>query len=275
MHKLSLLALLLSSSALAAPATESLTTPAPTATAPEVQDMSDPLAVYSQLGAGITNDGLNLKLGNQYDAGQPNRLAMNIIELKGMLGDTFGWSDRPYRDNSIDSVRLRNFSLNTQTGLGSQLDINYNFDSSYLAEQNASVSYSFIKALPKMGRLQFYPLVGAGANIALNQYVNDDRTKIDAGYTLPGTFMVAGMYSKLELTDKIWFNYNPMWMKTLSGSDFYKQNAFGDDHDDVLQHEVTASYQMTPRLNMRYFINWDNHAGFNDAVHRLEVNYQL
>ena len=39
-----------------------------------VQDMSDPLAVYSQFGAGVTNKGLNLKYGQSYDTGNPNTI---------------------------------------------------------------------------------------------------------------------------------------------------------------------------------------------------------
>nr|WP_305415718.1 hypothetical protein [Photobacterium leiognathi] len=32
----------------------------------EVQDMSDPLAVYTQGGVGMSNNGLNLKMGKSY-----------------------------------------------------------------------------------------------------------------------------------------------------------------------------------------------------------------
>ena len=34
----------------------------------ELQDMSDPLAVYTQAGLGYTDKGLNLKVGKAYDS---------------------------------------------------------------------------------------------------------------------------------------------------------------------------------------------------------------
>ncbi|GAA03858.1 putative uncharacterized domain protein [Photobacterium leiognathi subsp. mandapamensis svers.1.1.] len=37
----------------------------------EVQDMSDPLAVYTQGGVGMSNNGLNLKMGKSYDTKDP------------------------------------------------------------------------------------------------------------------------------------------------------------------------------------------------------------
>ncbi|OEC42915.1 hypothetical protein A9G06_04790 [Aeromonas sp. DNP9] len=240
-----------------------------------LQDMSDPLAVYSQWGSGISDDGLNLKFGNQYDSGSQNKRAMNIIEAKGVMGEGLGWSDHQNRDNSLDSLRLRNFTINTESGLGTQLDIIYNFDESYLAEQNASVSYSLIKALPAWGPLQLYPLAGIGANISMNQYIDSNRKQIDAGYTIPGTFYLVGMYSKLTLNEKWWLNYNPMFASTLSGSEFYKENAFGDGESAALYHEVALSYQYSGRLNFRTFINWNNIAGIEEAAYRLEFNYQF
>ncbi|WP_198589565.1 hypothetical protein [Shewanella sp. 10N.286.51.B7] len=53
----------------------------------EVQDMSDPLAVYTQVGGGITDAGLNLKLGQTYDTNNPETMGMNIIEGKGLLAN--------------------------------------------------------------------------------------------------------------------------------------------------------------------------------------------
>ncbi|MGL5727874.1 MAG: hypothetical protein ACRCYD_08490, partial [Plesiomonas sp.] len=109
--KLSLIALsLLMLSAHSVIAEEKSPHLATTTSQQNTQDMSDPLAVYSQLGLGISDDGVNVKFGYQYNSGQPQTRAMNIIELKGILGDSLGWSDRAYRDNSIDSARLRNFS---------------------------------------------------------------------------------------------------------------------------------------------------------------------
>ncbi|TOH24680.1 hypothetical protein CGI84_25035, partial [Vibrio parahaemolyticus] len=96
-------------------------------------------------------------------------------------------------DDSIDSFRLRNFQVEVAKGLGRQLDVNYDVDNDKL-----DASYSFIQGLPKFGMLQLFPLAGAGVTIA-NDFSGDDK-----GYEIPGTFTVVGMYSKIELTDKIW-----------------------------------------------------------------------
>ena len=74
----------------------------------EVQDMSDPLAVYTQVGAGATNYGINLKVGQAYDTGDPKTIAMNVLELKGLLGEALGWSGGSQRDNRLDGLRFRN-----------------------------------------------------------------------------------------------------------------------------------------------------------------------
>ncbi len=74
--------------------------------------MSDPTAVYTQAGIGITNKGINVKIGDSYDTGNPDTMAMNIFELKGIAGDTFGWDSDDVKDNSVDTIRFRNFSRN-------------------------------------------------------------------------------------------------------------------------------------------------------------------
>ncbi len=103
-----------------------------------VQDMSDPLAVYTQAGAGVTNKGLNVKIGRAYDTGNDDTMAMNILELKGIAGSSLGWSGTSDRDDSIDSVRFRNFTINTTNGLGRQIDLNYNVE-----QEALNSSYSF------------------------------------------------------------------------------------------------------------------------------------
>ena len=50
----------------------------------EVQDMSDPLAVYTQAGMGLTDKGINIKVGQTYNSGDPEVMAMNVIEVKGI-----------------------------------------------------------------------------------------------------------------------------------------------------------------------------------------------
>ncbi len=234
----------------------------------ELQDMSDPLAVYTQAGVGVTDKGLNVKIGQTYQSSQPGRMAMNVIEIKGIGGDFVGFrdNDEPLYgnvDDSIDSFRFRNFQVEAAKGLGQQFDVNYDVDNDKL-----DASYSFIKALPKLGVLQLYPLLGAGVTIA-NDYSGDD-----AGYEIPGTFTVVGMYSKIDVTDKIWINYNPMYMHTLSGSGDYKSDYYAGE-DNILTHEVALSYQINARTNIRYFANWNEHVNFGDGDHRIEVNYQL
>ena len=48
----------------------------------DVQDMSDPLAVYTQVGGGLTDKGANFKFGQTYDTGSDVitqiRYGMNI-----------------------------------------------------------------------------------------------------------------------------------------------------------------------------------------------------
>ena len=234
--------------------------------ASEVQDMSDPLAVFTQGGVGITDKGLNLKVGQTYDSGKENVAAMNVFELKGIGGEMLGFrdNDEPMYgsvDDSIDSFRLRNFQANIKNGQGRQLDMTYDVDSETL-----NASYSILQALPQIGGfLNLYPLAGAGVTV---QNTEDD------GYEIPGTFTVVGMYSKVALTDKIWINYNPMYMHTLSGSDTYKNGNFAGDNN-ILTHEFAISYQLTPRSNIRYFANWNEKVDFADGDHRIEYNYQF
>jgi len=235
----------------------------------EVQDMSDPLAVFTQGGVGFTDKGLNLKIGQTYDSGKENVAAMNVFEIKGIGGDVLGLRDNDKAlygnvDDSIDSFRIRNFQANVTNGQGRQFDMTYNVDSDSL-----DASYSILQALPKMGILNLYPLAGAGVTVA-NNYDGEG----DNGYEIPGTFTVVGMYSKIALTDKIWINYNPMYMHTLSGSDLYKNGYFAGDNN-ILTHEFAISYQLTPRSNIRYFANWNEKVDFADGDHRIEYNYQF
>lgn len=231
----------------------------------EVQDMSDPLAVYTQLGGGYTDRGLNVKIGQTFDTGSNTTMGMNVLEFKGALGESLGFRDDA--NDSLDSVRLRRFEADMTNGRGMQIDANYDFNN-----EAGSLSYSVIQALPKLGPVQFYPLAGLG--VAFGNNVQGDNGEVVSGYSVPGTFGLIGTYTKIELTDKIWFNYNPMWMTTLSGSKQYTEYGFGGE-SSVLAHEVAASYQFTTRFNVRYFANWTEHSNFKDGEHRIEFNYQI
>ncbi|MDG3086174.1 hypothetical protein P7F88_08690 [Vibrio hannami] len=234
----------------------------------DVQDMSDPLAIYTQVGAGVTNKGLNLKIGKTYSTGVEDSAGMNFIELKGIAGESLGWHEnQEERNDSIDSLRFRNFTANLKNGRGAQIDIQYDLNSEF-----GLASYSVIQALPKFGPIIFFPLLGAGAAFG-NNVVGDDGHQV-SGYSVPGTFAVAGTYTKVAVTDKVWINYNPMWMKTLSGSETYKDHGF-ENHESTFTHEVAVSYQVSPRFNVRYFSNWSEHTRFSDGDHRIEFNYQL
>ncbi len=239
-----------------------------------VQDMSDPLAVYTQAGMGYSDKGLNLKFGQTYDTGSETTMGMNVLEIKGIAGDAIGFRDTDkYQgvDDSIDSVRFRNFSVDLTNGRGAQVDVNYNFDTN-----QGSASYSFIQALPKFGPVNLYPLAGVG--LAAGDPLEDSSRVGDAElrerFDMHGTFYVAGMYAKVEITDKIWLNYNPMYMGTISGSEaFTSGDALG--YNSLMAHEFAVSYQINPRLNLRYFANWNEEVDFDDGDHRIEFNYQF
>lgn len=243
----------------------------------EYQDMSDPMAVYTQAGFGFTNKGVNLKFGQVYDTGEDNTAGMNIVELKGIFGERLGWDGNSSRDDSIDSLRYRNFEVDLETGLGAQIDIDYHFEGNHMADEWGSISYSLMQALPKWGKVQLFPLAGVGLNVGNNVIASQAglEGKLDAGYGLPGSFAVVGMYSKVDITDKIWMNYNPMYTTVLSGSTFYKENAFGMDNDDILLHELSLSYKINKRSNVRYYANWSDEVNFGDGDHRIEYNYQF
>lgn len=239
----------------------------------EVQDMSDPLAVYTQAGVGVTDKGINLKIGQTYDTGNPTTAGMNIIEVKGIYGDVFGWRGDNKTTDSIDSFRFRNFTTNLSNGTATQIDANYNLRGNLAAEETLDVSYSFIKALPPQGKFTFYPLAGVGVSVGENAL--EDDGSIDSGYSTMGVYGLIGMYSKFTITDKIWINYNPFWLSTIAGSDNYKDNYYGLDQSHILTHEFVVSYQINPRMNLRYFANWNENVDFFDGDQRIEFNYQL
>ncbi|MFG1492805.1 hypothetical protein ABMA75_04495 [Halobacteriovorax sp. ZH4_bin.1] len=240
--------------------------------AKKVQDMSDPLAVYTQAGLGATNKGLNVKIGISYDTGVKDVAAMNVIEFKGFLGDDLGWDCPSKKSNRMDSFRFRNFSANIKSGRGSQLDINYSLNESLLAERTGNASYSILQALPKFWIVNLYPLAGVGVEFGKNAI--EDDASVDSGFSVIGFNSVVGFYGKFTITDKIWLNYNPIWAAVLAGSDLYESSGYGGK-DNILLHEFAASYQFTPRFNLRYFANWSNLVDIADGDHRIEFNYQF
>lgn len=65
-----------------------------------------------------------------------------------------------------------------------------------------------------------------------------------------------------------------MYMHTLSGSSYYK-NEYYSGENNILTHELSISYQLTPRSNVRYYSNWNEHVNYKDGDHRIEINYQF
>ncbi|WP_239670912.1 hypothetical protein [Vibrio variabilis] len=240
----------------------------------KLQDMSNPIAIYTQAGVGLSNKGINLKFGNTYDTGNDTSAGMNIIELKGIMGDTFGWADESVSSNSIDSFRIRNFYGSTETWSGRQLDLDWRFHTrpplnDLGINSYGTASYALAQALPPLGPFQLFPIIGVGAII----------TDTDDGFKLPGVFAVAGFYGKVTLSDKIWLNYNPMYMRGISGV----KTPFGDmNEQSLLAHEIAASYQLNPRQNIRLFVNFTNRdddsswSYLNDKGDiRFEFNHQF
>ena len=134
------------------------------------------------------------------------------------------------------------------------------------------MSYSLLQALPKFGNLSLYPLAGIGVAFA-NNALQDDGT-IASGYSIPGFLGLVGMYAKYEINDKIWINYNPVWSTGLTGSDLFMDYGF-EGGSSLFSHEAAISYQINPRMNIRYFANWTENINFQDGEHRIEINYQF
>ncbi|MCJ2376053.1 hypothetical protein LNL84_04320 [Vibrio sp. ZSDZ34] len=110
-----------------------------TSVAEEYQDMSDPLSVYSQAGIGATNKGLNFKFGQAYDTNNESTMAMHILEAKGFSADTLGLKG----NDGFDSLRYRHFNVNMQNGIGSQVDINWDFN-----QKLGSVNVGIVQVSP-------------------------------------------------------------------------------------------------------------------------------
>jgi len=232
-----------------------------------LEDMSDPLAVYTRAGIGVTNRGINLKFGLEYKTDDVNKNSMHVIEIKGIGGDAIGWDGDYIRSNSVDSLRYRNLSVDKTNGRGTQIDLTYNRHS-----ESGTLSYSLLQGLPKWHGFNFYPLLGAGLSYA-NNALQDDGS-IQSGLSVPGAFAVVGMYGKYTVNDHIWLNYNPFWSTGLIGSDLFMDHGF-EGHSSVLTHEATVSYKLSPRSNIRYYANWSEYIDFDDGAHRIEYNYQF
>lgn len=227
-----------------------------------LQDMSDPMAVFSQFGAGYGDKGINLMLGHAYDPGVKNRKAMHIFEIKGIAGDAVGW--RGDNNNSVSEFRYRHFEVSMKTGTGTNIDLNYNLDSGI-----GTGTYGIIQALPQIGRFQAYPMLAVGATVIdLNK--TNDRIETEngsiGGHHLLGFYGLAGMYSRYNITDNLWLNYNPMSLIGATGE---------LSGEAVFMHEGAISYQLTSRSNIRYFANWSDNVNYRNGDHRIMYTYQI
>lgn len=227
-----------------------------------LQDMSDPMAVFSQFGAGYGDKGINLMFGHAYDTGIANKKAMHIFEAKGIGGEALGWRDD--NNNSVSELRYRHFEASTVTGTGTNIDLHYNLDSGV-----GTGTYGIIQALPKAGRFQAYPMLAVGTTIIdLNKTDHrlDTENGTIGGHHLLGFYGLAGMYSRYSVTDNIWLNYNPMSLFGATGE---------LSGESLLLHEAAISYQLTTRANIRYFANWSDDIRYANGDHRLMFTYQV
>ncbi|WP_318513705.1 hypothetical protein [Photobacterium leiognathi] len=89
------------------------------------------------------------------------------------------------------------------------------------------------------------------------------------GYAIPSSYVVVGTYAKVDVTDKIWLNYNPMYISTLNNNE-YMSNLL-----DGFHHEAAVSYKLNDRQTIRTFANWDHDTQFKKGDFRLEFNHQF
>lgn len=94
-----------------------------------------------------------------------------------------------------------------------------------VVDESMDVLYSYIKVLKLVGKFSFYLFVGVGVLIGENVFEDDGSW--DSGYFIMGVYGLIGMYVKVIIIDKIWFNYNFFWLIIIGGSDNYKDYYYG------------------------------------------------
>lgn len=213
----------------------------------ETADMSDPMAIYTMLGGSYGSEGADFKFMSTLESDNPTGGKAIVGEAKGGLKDGEFFSD----------YRLRLFEADFKTGRGSSLDLMYNTES-----ESGSITKGIMQMVPVTEKFTLYPILGAG--IAFNQHEH-------AGINVPGAFLNFTLYSKYQLTEKIWLNYNPSYNHGIYGADIFKDNLKGEEG---LNHEFIASYQINPVSNVRAYYNV-NQANLDEGVWKLEYNRQL
>ncbi|GAB7220368.1 hypothetical protein [Vibrio comitans] len=210
-------------------------------------------------GIGFDNYGMSLKL--QYDTDSQQSQSKSIVDIKGIAGDSLGWSGSSQRDDSIDSVRARYFSTNHASNFGQYVDANYDVEIQTL-NVSGNVTYLY-----QQGPFEVMPYAGAGLTIQNGAYGV-------AGYELPGSFVQVGVYAKLSIIEGLTFTYNPEFRSTLGGSDDYVDHHYTGD-STVFNNEVRLAYQITSQWDVQYHGEWNSHQDYADATRGVEVNYHF
>ncbi|MCG9627426.1 hypothetical protein L1D34_21570 [Vibrio mediterranei] len=228
------------------------------------------VAAETAAGIGLDNQGANLKL--QYEASSTSSLTKGIVELKGIAGDSLGWSGTEQRDNSIDSVRARLFSNSKTSGLGFYMDANYDVERES-ADLSANMSWHY-----QYQKLEVLPYVGMGLTLVNGQlpleeygYPIDDHV---TGYTLPGSYGQVGAYLSYHLLDNLTFTYNPEYRATLGGAASYV-NAYYEGDSSQFHNEVRLSYAINKQWDVQYHSEWYAGDKSSDVVQGLEFNYHF
>ncbi|WP_051303040.1 hypothetical protein [Psychromonas aquimarina] len=208
----------------------------------EVADMSDPTAVYSSAGIGYSNKGANIKFGLQLPSKAENSAHMITVDVK----------------EGGDIIRGRYFNVNLKTGFAGSIDANYDTNT-----ETAHVSFGALQTIPLSEKLTIYPGLYAGVMIGDDV---DEFGKVN-GVSISAMTATAQMYSKYNITDKLWINLNPAYTTSLYGVE-----------TGVFDLETAVSYQITPRFNARLFHNNNMKVGnYNEELYesitRLEFNY--
>jgi len=235
----------------------------------EVQDMSDPLAVFTQLGASYGTNGINLKLGKTLDTKSATDMSMILVEVKGLYGEHMkneGSSAlHPEAANDgISELRFRKFDVDMTNGRGLSMDFIHNFDTN-----SGTASLGMIQALPKIGIWQAFPIIAAG--VEYNDGSQRSETNESSGLHSDFVFASFTLYNKFQITETIWANYNPVYSQAIFGDDHYTDNLKGSNG---LSHEFALSWQMTPKQNFRLWYNASQNQ-FEDGDFRLEYNQQF
>lgn len=208
----------------------------------EVVDLSDPMAVYTSIGASYGTEGANLKMGLAYDTGKDSTIGMHILELKNLI-----------EPDSDASFRYRHFGVDLMNGRGTQIDVNHNLELGM-----GTASYGLMQMVPITSNFAIYPVLAAGVHFD----INSDKAQ-DDGINLPGAFVSLTAYSKFTINENWWLNYNPTFIYGIAGQ---------LNGEDALVHEFVVSRKIGTDKSIRLFHNIANNDSFNQGETRLEFN---